>query len=106
MPKYEFLNTTNNQIEEHFMRISEYDQFVIDNPTLKRYHSTAPAFSYSGTKDFNTKTDNTWKEVLSKIAEKHPASQLAETHGKRTIKEHKTREVLKKHAKIQQKQRK
>jgi hypothetical protein len=39
---------------------------------------------------------------MSKIAEKHPASPLAEKYGKKSTKEIKTREVLKKHAKRQQ----
>ena len=102
MPSYEFLNKKTKKIEEHTMSVAAYDQFKAENPHLERYYSEAPLFSYSGTKDFNGKTDNTWKEVMSKIAEKHPASPLAEKHGKKTIKEIKTREVLKKHAKRQQ----
>ena len=102
MPSYEFLNKKTKKIEEHVMSITAYDQFKAENPHLERYYSEAPLFSYSGTKDFNGKTDNTFKEVMSKIAEKHPASPLAEKYGKKSTKEIKTREVLKKHAKRQQ----
>lgn len=103
MPTYEFLNKKTKKIEEHMMSIAAYDQFKADNPHLERYYSDAPLFSYSGTKDFNGKTDNTFKEVMSKIAEKHPVSPLAEKYGKKTTKEIKTRQVLEKHRKRQQK---
>ncbi len=64
MPIYEFVNTKTKKIEEYSMSVSAYDQFKADNPHLERYYSEAPMFSYSGAKDFNTKTDNTWKEVI------------------------------------------
>lgn len=102
MPIYEFLNTKTKKIEEHTCSMSAYDSFKKNNPHLQRYFGEAPLFSYSGTKDFSGKTDNTFKEVMSKIAEKHPASPLAEKYGKKSTKEIKTREVLKKHAKRQQ----
>ena len=34
---YTFINNNTNQIEEHSMRLSEYDQFKLDNPHLVRY---------------------------------------------------------------------
>lgn len=37
MPIYEFLNKETQEIEEHIMKISELDQFKIDNPNLERY---------------------------------------------------------------------
>jgi hypothetical protein len=81
------------------MSVSEYDDFKLANPHLERYFEEAPSLSYSGTKDLRSKTDNTWKEVMSKIAEKHPASKLAEQYGKKTIKETKTRNIFDKHLK-------
>lgn len=100
MPTYEFLNTKTRKLEEHVMSISAYDEFKKQNPHLERYIADAPGFNYSGTGDFSgKKTDNGWKEVLSKISEAHPASALAEKHGKKSIKELKTREVINKHAK-------
>lgn len=100
MPTYVFLNTKSKKLEEHVMSIRVYDDFKKDNPHLERYIEDAPGFNYTGSGDFTgKKTDNTWKEVMSKIAEAHPASDLAEKHGKKSIKELKTREVIKKHAK-------
>lgn len=36
---YVFLNKDTNEIEEHTMRLAEYDKFKEDNPHLERYFS-------------------------------------------------------------------
>lgn len=97
MPTYTFYNKKKKKIEEHFMSISSLDQFKIDHPNLEQQILSAPSFNYTGSGDFQSKTDSTWKEVMSKVAEKHPISPLADRYGKKSIKEIKTREVLKKH---------
>jgi hypothetical protein len=81
------------------MSIKDYDAFKVKNKHLERYYEEAPLVSFTPQGDFRSKTDNTWKEVLSKISEKHPASELAKEHGKRTIKEAKTRQIFDKHIK-------
>jgi len=104
MPTYEFFNIKTKQIEEHVMSISAYDQFKIDNPHLHRHFSEAPLFSYSGTGDMSgKKTDNTWKEVMHKIAEQNPRSPLADNVLRKSGKRIKTDQVLEKHRKKQQK---
>jgi hypothetical protein len=98
VPIYEFLNKKTKKIEEHTMSISVYDEFKTKNTHLERYHSSAPLFSYSGTGDMaGKKTDNTWKEVMHKIAEQNPRSPLADKVLKKTSKRIKTDQVLKKH---------
>jgi hypothetical protein len=47
------------------------------------------------------KTDGGFKEVLSKIGEAHPESELAKQTTKKTIKQIKTEQVVKKHLKRQ-----
>ena len=93
--EYTFKNTKTGKIESYEMKLAEYDEFKINNPHLERYHDTAPIFNYRGKKDF--KTDNSFKEVMSKIADKFPGSPLADQHSKKSIKEVKTREVVNKH---------
>jgi len=103
MPTYEFINIKTNQLEEHFMPISVYDEFKENNPHLKRYIDNAPMFSYSGAGDLSgKKTDNTWKEVMHKIAEQNPRSPLAEKVLRKDTKRVKTDQVLKKHKVFQQ----
>ena len=43
------------------------------------------------------KTDGGWKEVMSKISEAHPASNLAERYGKKTVKQSQIEKTIKKH---------
>jgi len=98
MPIYEFLNTKTKVIEEHTMSVTAYDSFKAENPHLERYYSEAPLFSYSGIGDMaGKKTDNTWKEVMHKIAEQNPISPLADRVLKKKTKQIKTEQVLKKH---------
>jgi hypothetical protein len=98
MPTYEFLNKKTNEVEEYTMSISAFDEFVRINPHLERYYNTAPMFSYSGTGDMaGKKTDNTWKEVMHKIAEQNPRSPLAEKVLRKNTKHVKTDQALRKH---------
>lgn len=103
MPTYEFLNKKTKKLEEHIMSVSAYDEFKENNPHLERYIGDAPLFSYSGTGDMaGKKTDNTWKEVMHKIAEQNPRSPLAEKVLRKNTKRVKTDQVLKKHKVFQQ----
>ena len=103
MPIYEFYNTKTKKLEEHSMSVKDYDSFKESNSHLERHYSSAPILSYSGMGDMaGKKTDNTWKEVMHKIAEQNPRSQLAEKVLKKDIKRVKTDSVLKKHKVFQQ----
>ncbi|CAB4124152.1 hypothetical protein UFOVP49_33 [uncultured Caudovirales phage] len=95
--EYTFKIIKSGKIVSYDMKVSEYDEFKINHPELERYIDSAPVFNYRGSSDF--KTDNTWNEVLSKVAEKHPGSPLAEKHKKKTSKEIKTRDIFNKHVK-------
>lgn len=102
MPTYEFVNKKTKKIEEHVMSIAAYDSFKAKNPHLERYYSDAPGFNYSGTGDMGgKKTDNTWKEVMHKIAEQNPRSPLADQVLRKDTKRIKTDQVLEKHKKKQ-----
>lgn len=99
--EYAFKHVKTGKIVRYEMKISELDQFKTDHPELERYHEFAPSFLYDsvGTSSgLDSKTDNTWKEVLSKISEKHPASELASKYGnKKSAKQVKTKQILDKH---------
>ena len=43
------------------------------------------------------KTDKGWKEVMSKISEAHPKSELAQRYGKKSVKDTQIDKVIKKH---------
>lgn len=93
MPTYTFININTRDVEEHKMRISEYDDFVANNEHLIRYIGEAPLFSYSGTGD-KIKNDNTWTEVMQKIAEQNPQSPLAERYLRKDQKRIKVEQTI------------
>ena len=100
MATYEFLNKKTGNLEEHMMSIKAYDAFKESNPHLERYYGEPPMFSYSGTGDMaGKKTDNTWKEVMHKIAEQNPTSDLASKVLRKSAKQIKTDQVVQKYLK-------
>jgi len=97
MPKYDFLNTETNEIEEHMMSYTKLDEFKENNPHLKQQIS---ALNIVGGTGDRVKTDSGFKEVLSKIGEGHPSSPL---NTNKSIKDIKTKEIVKKHIHKQRK---
>lgn len=73
MPTYEFRNKETGEVTEHIMRISEREQFIKDNPHLEQTITSAPAFAGD---HITLKKDTGFKEVLQRIHEKTPGSQL------------------------------
>lgn len=73
MPTYDFRNTETGEVFELFMKIAEKEQYLLDNPKLEQALLTAPAFTGD---HITLKKDSGFKEVLQKIHEKTPGSQL------------------------------
>lgn len=67
MAIYDFRNKTTGEITEVTMPISQYDQFIKDNPDLERYYSSAPAVSYAGGTSMLQRAGDGWKDVQNKI---------------------------------------
>lgn len=96
MPTYTFRDINTGDITEVILRMAEYDQYREDNPQLERYYTPDQTLNIvSGVGGI--RTDQGFKEVLSKISEAHPRSALAEKTLSRSTKEVKTAQVLKKH---------
>ena len=86
MATYTFRNKETNEIFEHSMRMSEYDSYIESNPDVERYHEPGRVMNIvSGVGGI--KTDNGFKEVLSKVAEAHPNSELAGRTLSRSVRE-------------------
>jgi hypothetical protein len=94
MPIYTFKDRDTDDIVEFTLRISDYDNFLASNPNLERYIDNVPGL-VSGVGGI--KTDSGFKEVLSKISDAHPNSQLADRHKTKSIKESQTDRVFNKH---------
>lgn len=73
MPTYDFRNKETGEVTELVMRISELDAFKAANPHLEQTITRAPAFAGD---HITIKKDTGFKEVLQKIHEKTPGSEL------------------------------
>lgn len=76
MPTYEFRNKQTGEVTEHIMRMSALDEFKANNPHLEQTITRAPAFAGD---HITIKKDTGFKEVLQRIHEKTPGSQLDKT---------------------------
>ena len=105
MPTYDFQNTKTGKVWTDMMTIAEKESYLKKNKHIKQMLSKINISS--GVVGMGAmKNDNGWKEMQSRIAEAHPASEFAQQHGTRTTKEIKTQAVVKKHQKRQAEQRK
>ena len=95
MPTYNFIDTETGEEFESFMKISEREEFLKENPHIQSV-LTAPAI-VSGVGAGGDKKLGGFKEVLQKIGEKHPSSLVGEKYHKKSIKESRTSQVVKKH---------
>jgi predicted nucleic acid-binding Zn ribbon protein len=66
MPLYDFENKKTGEIEEHMVKLADYDQFLIDNPDLKRIISPV-GIDFDGSKSMLQRAGDGWKEVQSRI---------------------------------------
>ena len=67
MPLYEFENKETGEVEEHLMKIADYDQFLLDNPQLKRVYLTPLNIDSDGGKTVLQRAGDGWKAVQDKI---------------------------------------
>ena len=96
MPIYKFRDVVKDEIFEVTLRISDYESFMVNNPDVERYFATDDApVTVRGVGGI--KTDSGFKEVLSKISDAHPGSQLSDRHSAKSIKQAKTDQVINKH---------
>jgi len=73
MPTYSFRNKDTGEIHDEVMRIAAREQYLLDNPQLESIITSAPAFAGD---HITIKKDSGFKEVLQKIHERTPGSQL------------------------------
>ena len=95
MPTYRFYNSKTKEEYTDLMSISEMEEFI-----KKKHIKLLPPTQLnivSSTGSLDSKTDNGWKEVLSKVSEAHPASNLASQYGKKSVKDTQVDNIIKKH---------
>ena len=95
MPTYRFYNKRTKKEYTDLMSISEMEEFI-----KKKHIKILPSTTLnivSSVGNIDSKTDNGWKEVLSKITDAHPASALASQYGKKSVKDTQVDRVIKQH---------
>ena len=98
MPRYDFYNEETGVVEEHTMSWKDLDEFKSNNPHLKQQIS---ALNIVGGTGDRVKTDAGFKEVLSKVGEAYPGSNVDKRYNTQSVKDIKTKEIVKKHIDIQ-----
>ena len=78
MPLYEFRNKETGEVFEKMMSISSKEEYLKENPNVESYISSAPP-TIDSVRLGVRKTDQGFKEVLQRIHEKTPGSQLNKT---------------------------
>jgi len=73
MPSYDFRNKDTGEVFGRFMKIADKEQYLIENPNIEQALLSAPAFTGD---HIVIKRDTGFKEVLKKIHEKNPGSNL------------------------------
>lgn len=76
MPTYSFRNKDTGEIHDEFMPIDAKEQFLLDNPHLHQTFTSAPMLGDPTKLSASRKYDSGFKEVLQRIHEKTPGSQL------------------------------
>lgn len=93
MPTYSFLNKETGERFDDFLSISKKEELLEKNPHIQQIPTGFAITTMTG----ELKTDDGFKEVMSKISDKHPDSPLAEKYGQnKTIKQTKIKTAVEK----------
>ena len=98
MPNYDFINKETGDITEYTMSYKDLDEFKRNNPHLSQLIHAPKIVGGHGDR---VKTDDGFKEVLSKVGDAHPGSNVHAEHGTKDIKREKSVKTIQKHAKLQ-----
>ena len=101
MPTYTLEDTETGEQHDVFMSWDDLQEYKKGNPHLKQVIGSPNIVSQVGSRT-GLGGSGGFNEVLHRVADKHPRSDLAKSIKRRSTKEVKTDEVIKKHVKIQQ----
>ena len=100
MPTYRFRRKNGKEFEK-VMMIAEMEEYRKKHPNIELCIPKTLNI-VSGVGSVDGKTSSGWKDVLGKISEAHPGSELANQYGRKSNKEVKTQSIIEKHKKIRQ----
>jgi|LauGreDrversion4_2_1035121.scaffolds.fasta_scaffold1057815_2 hypothetical protein len=96
MPTYTFRDTGTGEVFDVFLSLRDYDIFKQEHPECERYYDADSIPSLVSGVSVTGKSDDGFKEVLSKISEAHPNSPLADSNVRKTIKQSQTERIVRK----------
>jgi hypothetical protein len=94
MPTYKFINHETQELFEDFLSINEKDRLLSLNEHIEQVPNGFAIVSSVGSID--SKSDQGFREVMSRIAEGNPNTPHAERYGRRSAREVKVAEAVKK----------
>lgn len=74
MPTYNFRNKETGEELEITMRISELDEYKLNNPVMEQYLKSAPRIV--GGVGTNLKVDDGFREVISKVKDTYKVNNI------------------------------
>ena len=98
MPLYEFYHEELKESFEMMMTIADKEKFLKKNPHIKQIIGAPNIVGGHGDR---VKIDGGFKDVLNKIGDAHPGSEVHSRHGSKDIKREKSVKTIKKHMDIQ-----
>ena len=106
MPTYTLEDKETGEQHDVLLSWDDLQQYKKDNPHLKQVITGGPAITSGVGNRTGLGGSGGFNEMLSKVADAHPRSDLAKSVKRRSAKEVKTDAVIDKHAKIQARQKK
>ena len=101
MPIYTFKDTNTNEVFEEIMSYDDKVRFLEDCPWITSVLDGINIVSGVGMNS-RIKNDDGWNEVLQKVGEAHPTSEIANRYVRKTAKEAKTESAVAKWRKTRQ----
>jgi len=90
MPTYTFQDETTGELFDEIMSYSEKVDFLNQNPTYKSILNSLNIVAGVG----GIRNDDGWTEVLQKVSEAHPSSELASRYDRKSATEVKTENAV------------
>ena len=94
MPTYTFMNLESGMEYDEVMSMSEYDEYMKDNPNVERVYQPV-AIAGDHMMGVGPKTDSGFNDVMGNIADNNPLSPMADKYGtSRTASQRKAKDTF------------
>jgi hypothetical protein len=74
MPTYTFKNKVTSEVFDVSMKISEYDDYVKNNPDIERYHESVPCLGDPAILGYQKPPSDFQKHIIGSIQQRNPGA--------------------------------